>query len=195
MFQVLSFLFGVVLITGLEGEEVAPFLLSSEMPKTSCASLEKLSTFSFVFSVRIEKNNVEEITGFFNENLKKIGMVTKKEIFTREGMDLASFSHPSLRFTLEQVVDLEGKKMPVLKASLSLNAVTKVLKNEVLSSVTTNTWIVYLNQEKYTPLSAIKAAFPSLIEAFYADFKKVNKEEGRPHFIIAYDPSFWEKNL
>jgi hypothetical protein len=50
--------------------------------------------------------------------MKKAGCIIKKQIFTEKGADLECFSHPTLQFSIKELVDSENKPLAILEATL-----------------------------------------------------------------------------
>lgn len=169
------------------------FLLSSEkFFQDNPAALKDLHSFIFSPLLHIEKKNVDKILGLIEQELNKIACVVKRNILTSDGVDLESFSNPTLQFTIEQLVDQNGKPLSVLLAALSVRSVVEMSKNNQLTSTTTNRWCAYLKKTNDVQ-KAIKETLPHLLKEFIEDFQRINGANQKPTIFITYD-SFWWKN-
>src|SRR5690349_178132 len=100
------------------------FLLSSEnFFQENPAALKDLHSFVFSPLLHIEKKNVDKILGLIEQELNKIACVVRKNVLTSDGVDLESFSNPTLQFTIEQLVDEKGNPLSVLQVALSVRSV------------------------------------------------------------------------
>ena len=160
------------------------YLLSSEpIIHENRTSLKEFNTFIFAPIIKTEKKGANKITALMSQELQRIGVVEKKRVFTEQGADLTPLSNPSLQFTLEQLVDQQGKLLPVIKATLSTRSSIEVLKNNEINSLSTNCWSVYLKQNDDVE-KTIKTTLPDLLNKFLADYQNVNGKDQKPTFYI-----------
>jgi hypothetical protein len=172
--------------------EESVFLLSSEpIVQQSQGSLKGLRLFNFFPILKVEGKNADKMMELINQELKKEGLVIKKPILTPEGADLDSFSRPTLRFTVEQLVDQNNKLLPVLQATLSINSVAELSGTKELSPLNTNRWSIYLDLTNNAE-AAVKKALPALLKQFALDFQRANTAKEKPTFYIGYDASWWK---
>jgi hypothetical protein len=137
----------------------------------------------------MEEKNVDETIELISQELKKVGLVVVKPILTPEGADLDSFSHPTLQFTIEQLVDQNNKPLPVLQAILSVNTVVEISRSKELLPLDTNQWSIYLEKTNDVQ-KVIKKTLPVLLKQFITDFQHANNQ--KPTFYIGYDSSWWK---
>jgi hypothetical protein len=165
------------------------YLLSSEtIVQEKQGPLKDLRSFVFFPLIKLEDNQKQKIAKFFDQSLKRVGTVLEKQTLTPKGADLEVFSNPSLQFTLEQLVDQEGRLLPVLKATLSSSGVVEVLSSKESSSLSLNHWCTYLEKNDNVE-KVVKKAFPFLLDLFIADWQAANGKEQKPTFYITYDAS------
>jgi len=178
--------------------DVDSYLLSSErLLEKKNASLKEFDYFVFFFLLKMEKEDIQTTIQLINQELRQVGQVVQKEIFTEKGVDLECFSNPTLQFTIQRLVDKKGEPLPVLKAELSINTVVEIVRNKEYLSLESNRWTVYLRNdenEKNDLQKTLKETLPFLLKQFYADFQRVNGKEKKPTYYITYDSSSWARS-
>jgi hypothetical protein len=184
------FCLGFVLLTqNLQAKNAPSFLLSSVenmLSNNDVLGLEGIHSFVFFFFLQMEKEEDATIIDFFNQELSKIGQVVKKDILTGRGVDLECFSHPSLCFSLTQLVDNNHHPLPTLQANLRVSGTVEVCRNKTLIQTNIGTWNLYLNKKNQTTLSALKSSVSALLKEFETDFIKANGTDKKPVFFITY---------
>ncbi len=169
------------------------FLLSSGQDvRSQCpAELRTLNPFVFSFVLKMNQADVEPIICSISEQLARVGTVVKKEIFTPEGVDFAPLSHPRLQFFVEQLVDLEGKPLPILEARLILSSIVQIMANKELCSASLRRWSIQIESKGQNVQTAVQQTLSPLLAQFVADYQLANDKESKPTFYITYDASWW----
>ncbi|MBI2742840.1 MAG: hypothetical protein HYX48_02875 [Chlamydiales bacterium] len=171
------------------------FLLSSEKLSDESSSLKGINSFVFFFCLKMEKNEVDKTVKFIDRDLAQFGKVEKKDIFTSNGVDLECFANPSLKFSIERLVDKEGKQLPILRAELVASSAVQMMTNKEYISSNIGSWSIYVKDEGQDLQKALKETFSLLLKRFSADFQKVNGKEKKPTFFITYNSSLWDKQF
>lgn len=171
----------------------AAFLLSSgQDTRSPCpAALNSLNPLVFSFVLKMNKEDVEPVINSISEQLARFGTIEKKEIFTSEGVDFAPLSHPSLQFLIEQLVDQEGKPLPVLEARLTLSSVVQIMANKELCSTGLRRWSICMESKGQSVQTAVQQMLSPLLAQFITDYQLANDKTNKPIFYIVYDASWW----
>lgn len=164
------------------------FFLSSENivqePKTS---LEPFHSFNFFPLLKLEKKNADKIMNIVDIELQKVGNLVKKPILTSKGADFDSFSNPTLRFTLEQLVDQNNKPLPLLQATLQIKSATDC--GELSNIQDVSKWVTYLKPSNNIQ-NVVQKSLANLLAQFSEDFQR--SHDDKPTIYVSYDASWWK---
>jgi hypothetical protein len=99
-------------------------------------NLKKFHAFIFFPLVSAgSEEKAKKIQAIVLRELKKIGQVVPKELMHGNSIDLSLFSDaPSLVFKIENIQDLNGKNLSIMKASLAVSSSIKIFKTDQVVS-------------------------------------------------------------
>lgn len=120
----------------------------------------------------------EKILSFIRAELLKIGKVEVLRMEPNKPIDILQFSGPALIYQIHPLVNLRGEALPVMRATLNLQAVVSVAKTNWLCSP--YIWSANCFWEKKSGVTLeqdVAKSLPFLLNKFIGDYKAANPDQ------------------
>jgi hypothetical protein len=187
-------LFLFSLMIGLQGTDGSSEPVKIIRPDHSSArdQVDKLKGYkSLTFFPFVPTSSVQswkQIEKLAIRELEKLGKVVPKDfsvesLFSEETVKSGFFKNPALSYTVASIDDIDGKELPFLKVTLSLEVSVKIEKNKEYGRSALWSYSCYFqgNLERDVE-SCVSETLPLLLKQFKADYLKTNSKAPTIYF-------------